>query len=598
MTDPAAAATATTGGGMLVVAVVLPLVGILLSLLLGARHAERIAMLTLAALLGVAAVIFAQIWHSGHSLIYIVAWNPPLGIALRADGLSAAMMMTAAVVMCAIALFARADFGTPPDLIEARAPFAFWILMPGVAGAMNLVCLGGDLFTLYVALELLTFAAVPLVSLDGRAETLQAALRYLLFAVSGSVLYLLGAGLLYGAYGMLDIAMLSRGLRADFVTILAAALMTAGLLAKTALFPLHLWLPPAHAGAPAAASAALSALVVKGSFFVVIRLWFDVMPTLPGPTGAQLLGALGAAAIVFGGAMALRQHRLKLLVAYSTVAQIGYLFLLFPLAFGPASTHLEGGLALAGGMLQAISHAMAKAAMFMAAGLIYAGLGHDRIAGLAGAGRALPVTMLAFACSGLCLIGLPPGGAFLAKAMLMQSPAAATQWWWDWIMSVGSVLTSAYVFAILLRMLAPASTSLALRTKVPPARQLVALALAFCSLLLTFVAFNALDILQIGRAELPAVLGLDDLFAPSALAKAFVPAIVGGLLAVGMLRQQDRAGRQEELKDASLVLPAMAASARPGPFDRLDRTLGRWPVGSASMLFLALALGAAMIAAR
>ena len=111
--------------------------------------------------------------------------------------------------------------------------------------------------------------------------------------------------------------------------------MTVGLLAKTALFPLHLWLPPAHAGAPAAASAVLSALVVKGSFFIVVRLWFDVMPALPGLAAAQLLAALGAAAIVFGSVVALRQERLKLLIAYSTLAQIGYLFLMFPLAFEP-----------------------------------------------------------------------------------------------------------------------------------------------------------------------------------------------------------------------------------------------------------------------
>ena len=125
-------------------------------------------------------------------------------------------------------------------------------------GSLNLVFVSGDLFTLYVALELLTFAGVPLVCLDGRGETLRAALRYLLFALLGSVLYLLGAVLLYGAYGTLDIALLAARIRPEPATLAAAALMTTGLLAKTALFPLHIWLPPAHAGAPAAASAVLS----------------------------------------------------------------------------------------------------------------------------------------------------------------------------------------------------------------------------------------------------------------------------------------------------------------------------------------------------
>ncbi len=143
--------------------------------------------------------------------------------------------------------------------------------------------------------------------------------------------------------------------------------MTAGLLAKTALFPLHLWLPPAHAGAPAPASTVLSALVVKGSFFVLVRLWFDVGPGQR--RGAQLLAFLGAGAIFFGNVLALRQARLKLLIAYSTVAQIGYLFLMFPLAFGAASTAADGATALSGGLMQVISHATAKAAMFMSAGL-------------------------------------------------------------------------------------------------------------------------------------------------------------------------------------------------------------------------------------
>ena len=270
-------------------------------------------------------------------------WAPPLGIALRADGLSAIMLVTTALVIGAIGLFARDGFATPAGAPEARAPLAFWTLLMGVWAGLNAVWLGGDLFTLYVALELLTFGAVPLVCLDGRAETLAAALRYLLFALLGSVLYLLGAALLYGGYGTLDIVLLSGLVRAEPVVWVAAALMTTGLIAKTALFPLHLWLPPAHAGAPAAASALLSALVVKGSFILIVRLWFDAMPGLLNQAAAQMLAALGAAAIVFGSVLALRQARLKLLIAYSTIAQIGYLFFLFPLASAPLAVASADG---------------------------------------------------------------------------------------------------------------------------------------------------------------------------------------------------------------------------------------------------------------
>jgi multicomponent Na+:H+ antiporter subunit D len=352
---------------------------------------------------------------------------------------------------------------------------------------------------LYVALELLTFAAVPLVSLDGRAETLQAALRYLLFAILGSVFYLVGAVLLYGTYGTLDIAMLSERVHADPATIAAAALMTAGLLAKTALFPLHLWLPPAHAGAPAAASAVLSALVVKGSFFLVVRLWFDVMPGIPGAAGTQVLGALGAAAILFGNVLALRQQRLKLLVAYSTVAQIGYLFLMFPLAFSTASSALQSGSALTAGILQAISHATAKGAMFMSAGLMYAALGHDRIDGLAGIGRLLPMTVFAFALGGVSLIGLPPSGGFLAKWLLLDAAVVSGQWWWAATMLAGGLLTSGYMFLVLSRAMTPALEPVKLHATIPQYQQAAALALALCSLLLGLVAFSSFDAVQIGR---------------------------------------------------------------------------------------------------
>ena len=157
-----------------------------------------------------------------------------------------------------------------------------------VASGLNLAFLAEDLFTLYVALELLTFAAVPLVCLDGKAAQLEAALTYLLFALLGSLLYLLGAVLIYASTGTLDIAIAAQRLSASSsATGIALALMSAGLAAKAALFPLYLWLPPAHAGAPPAASALLSALVIKAPIFLLLRVWLGLAP-------ADLAGAGGA----------------------------------------------------------------------------------------------------------------------------------------------------------------------------------------------------------------------------------------------------------------------------------------------------------------
>ena len=584
---------ATTGGFLLVLSVVVPVMGALLAFAAGGRVLERIALATLPLGLAIAIAIPAAMLSTGAPLVYLLGgWAPPLGVALRADGLSAVMLAITAVVVCAVGVFARADFRTQAGSVEARAPFAFWILLLAIWGALNTVFLGGDLFTLYVALELLTFAAVPLVCLDGRPETFQAALRYLLFALFGSVLYLVGTALLYGAYGTLDIVLLSRRVHAGPATIAAAALMTVGLLAKTALFPLHLWLPPAHAGAPAAGSAVLSALVVKGSFFIVVRLWFDVMPGVPGLAAAQLLAGLGAAAILFGSVVALRQERLKLLIAYSTLAQIGYLFLMFPLAFAPASAQLENGGALSGGLLQAISHATAKAAMFMSAGLIYATLGHDRIEGLGGIGRALPIGLLAFALGGVALIGVPPGGAYLAKELLLQAAAETEQWWWAVVIQAGGIFTSAYLVLVLAHALARAEGPVAARVPVPWYQQAAALSLALCSLLLGLVHWEGWIPIPAGARSSPTVI--------ETLSTALWPVLAGGVLALLLGRWRDWPPRVPLRGFATAIIgPARRAALAVGEaLERIDVVFRQWPAAGLSLLLLAITFGAAMLAAH
>jgi formate hydrogenlyase subunit 3/multisubunit Na+/H+ antiporter MnhD subunit len=479
-------------------AVVLPALAMVLALPLGARGAERLTMLLLPPGVAVALGTAAAVQATGAPVVHALGhWTPPLGLALRADGLSAALLVTAALVVAAVAAFARAGLGTAPGAPEGRAAFAFWPLLLALWAAINLAVLATDLFTLYVALELLTFAAMPLVCLDGSRATLQAALRYLMFALLGSVLYLLGVALVYGAYGTLDVVLLAGMARPDAPTLLAGALMTAGLLAKTALLPLHLWLPPAHAGAPAAASAILSALVVKGSFVILLRLWFGALTGVATPAAAQLLGALGAAAILLGSVAALRQDRLKLLVAYSTVAQIGYLFLMVPLMVGtPAAI---AAAAWSAGVLQAVSHAFAKAAMFLGAGLIAARLGQDRIDGLAGAARALPVTLLAFGLAGLSLMGVPPSGGFAAKWLLLTAAIGAGQWWWALVILGGGLLTGGYVYRVLAGALAPDGARAPLR--MPEAREKIVLGLALASVALGLVPLAAFGLVQVGRLD-------------------------------------------------------------------------------------------------
>ena len=577
--------TTTPGGLLLVLAVLVPFVGVLAAFALGGRNAQRVATVTILAGLGIAIAIAAAMARSGDTLVYLLGgWAPPLGIALRADELSAVMMLAVAVVILGIGVYARADFGTPAGVREARGPFVFWTLLLAIWGALNLVFVSGDLFTLYVALELLTFAAVPLVSLDGRAETLRAALRYLLYALLGSMLYLLGTVLFYGAYGTLDIHVAGQadpsraggGGRGSAHDGGAArqdrALPTASLAAACAC------------GRAAAASAVLSALVIKGSFFLVVRLWFDVMPGVVTAPSAQLLAGLGAAAILVGSIVALRQERLKLLVAYSTVAQIGYLFLMFPLAFDVAADALERGAALAGGMLQAISHAMAKAAMFMAAGLIYQALGHDRIAELPVPAVRLPMSVLTFALAGLALMGLPPSGAYSAKKLLLDAADASGQWWWALVLDVGGLLTASYVLLVLAHALWPAAEPVKTRAPVSRLAETAALALALCSLALGLVALGP-----------PPLDALPEPLDPAGLASAILVLLGGAVLAAGL----------------GLKLPplptggALAAAANParraavavgGTFVRTDGVLRQWPVAGLAVIVAAIAFCAALLA--
>lgn len=493
----------TDGGTLLVIAIMLPVLGMLAILTLGLRWAARIAYLVLPASLLTALAIVVDVVRSGGAVTYILGgWEPPLGIALRADGLSATLMAMTALVTCAVGLFAHGAFGSQPSKAEARGPAVFWVLTLGLLSALNSVFLGQDLFNLFVALELLTFSAVPLVCLDGRRETLQAALRYLLFALLGSVLYLLGAALLYGAYGMLDLAALRSVARNDLATSVALGLMIVGLMAKAALFPLHLWLPPAHAGAPAAASALLSALVVKAPFYLILRLWFDLAPAPGNAMAAQMLAWLGIASIIVCSVMALRQARLKLMIAYSTVAQIGYLFLMFPLVMASDAPSAWQSIAWTGGVLQLVSHALAKASMFLAAGLIAEALGHDRIENLNGAAKAVPISVAAFGLAGLSLMGLPPSGGFVAKLMLLTAATETANWWIAATILVGGILAASYVFRVLERAMAAPAGGFVLEARIPVYRELVVLGLAVCAVVLGFVPLQPFAVLGIGRVGL------------------------------------------------------------------------------------------------
>ncbi|MEW6677206.1 MAG: proton-conducting transporter membrane subunit [Pseudomonadota bacterium] len=415
--------------------ILLPLAWGALAFVAGPGRGGGLALVGLTGQLGLALVLAVQVVESGARSHAVGGWGAPLGIDLLADGLAVAMLLLTQVVALPQAVYARAYF--------AQGAGQFWPLAGFLLAALNALFLSADLFNIYVTLELVSLAAVGLVALGGKPGQVAAALRYLLVSLTTSGAYLMGVALIYGVYGTVSLATLAPLVthQPPLAVWLAVGLMGLGLLAKTALFPFHFWLPPAHGGAAAPVSALLSALVVKASFYLLLRLALGPFVSLAAEA-ALLLGMLGAVAILWGSWQALRTVHIKMLVAWSTVAQLGYLFLAFPLL-------AADGLALQAGVMQALAHGLAKAAMFAAAGVLMLATGRDTLAGLAGAAGRVPLTLFAFALAGITLMGLPPSGGFLAKWLLIDAALHQGQVGWVVVVIGGGLLAAGYVFRVL-----------------------------------------------------------------------------------------------------------------------------------------------------
>lgn len=449
-----------SAGDWMAVSVMLPLLVAAAVLVLPRKAAPVLGVTALAGATLASGVVIREVALGGAFSYTLSGWDAPLGIELRADGLSAIMLLTTAAVGLFGGLYAagagalagpvgrpfRQDLERPPEDRRGGDETRYlWTLVLFFIGSQNALFLSGDAFNLYVSLELMGLSAAALVCLGALRGAMAAGIRYLLVSLLGSLLYLLGVALLYGSYGTLELAGLAEAVEPSWASWSALALVVSGMALKTGLVPLHFWISPAYSGAPAPAAAVVSGLAVKASFYIALRFWFEVYGGDPATLGAYALGVLGAVAVIWGGWRAIRQSRLAALLAYSSVSQAGYLFLVFPLAgIGGVSAGAALG-AYSAVIYLAFSHALAKAAMFMAAGTLALAVGSDRLAGLGGVADHRPLSVAALCLGGVTLMGLPPSGGFTTKVLLVEAAVERGEWWIAAVVLVGGLIAALYV---------------------------------------------------------------------------------------------------------------------------------------------------------
>jgi multicomponent Na+:H+ antiporter subunit D len=368
-------------------------------------------------------------------------WAAPLGIEYVLDPLSGFVAVLIGAIGALVIIYPpEVGFGIAPE----RGVFVYPLVLL-LLGALMGVAMAGDLFNLFVSLEIYSIASYALIALGGPAAAV-ASYRYLLIGTVGSSLYLLGVGFVYfttGTLGMESVGPALAELTASPTTAAAVGLIIIGLGIKMAIFPLHVWLPDAHSHAPPAVAALLASVQVKVAAYALIRILLDVFPPryviddLPVMT---MLTWFGVAGIVVGSTMAIRQNDIKRMLAHSTVAQLGYI---------AVGIGLATPLALIGALLHVVNHAAMKALLFFVAGSVLDRVGTKQIDRYCGLGRAMPATMVGFSIAAVSMVGLPPTAGFVSKWYLVSGAIAVDRWLVAAIIVGSSLLTLAYVLRIM-----------------------------------------------------------------------------------------------------------------------------------------------------
>lgn len=379
---------------------------------------------------------------SGQIIHYeLGGWAPPWGIEYRIDALNAFVALIVCLIASCSALYAgKSVLQEIPEHLIPMFYAAFQLCFLGLLG----IALTGDIFNVFVFLEISSLASYALIALGKNRKALTASFHYLVLGTLGATFFLIGVGLAYAATGTLnmdDMAMKLPNVENIQMVHTAFALIVVGIALKAAIYPLHLWLPNAYSYAPSVVSIFLSATATKVAIYVLIRTLYNVFSLeyvlstwLP-----LLLMVLGAVAILYGSVRAIGQTGMKKMLAYSSVAQIGYMVM---------GIGFFNHLGLSASILHLFNHALMKAALFMAAGLYIYRVNTATFENLKGMGREMPMTFLATVIAGLSLIGVPGTVGFVSKWQLLKAAMEQQQWGMVIVILIGSLLAIVYVWKL------------------------------------------------------------------------------------------------------------------------------------------------------
>ena len=406
-----------------------------------------IAIAALSLSFGASVVTAQRVLSTGPVHYFMGGWTPPWGIEFRIDPLGALMLLLLSSITLLIAIYSKHSI--LKELPDREGPFysVYLLLVSGLTG----IVATADMFNMYVFLEISSLTSYALIALGGGAAVVSS-FRYVILGTVGAAFYLLAVGYLYSVTGSLNMADLAQILPALYETNavrVGFGFLVIGLAIKMALFPMHAWLPGAYSDAPSAVSALIAATTTKVAAYALVRVMFFVFEprfSIELIPVTALLSWMGAIAMILGSVMAIAQTDLKRMLAYSSVAQIGYIVL------GIGLANADG---LTGGLLHLVNHAVMKGCLFLVAGAIVYRTGVRDIRGLRNLSAKMPWTAGAFTISAFSMIGIPPTAGFFSKLYLILGAAKSEHWVFLGIILFSSVLALVYFVNVIRYMYFP-----------------------------------------------------------------------------------------------------------------------------------------------